>query len=93
MISDIIAKDTKSGGFVYSFIGSIDKLASGSFIFLAVTVSGNPSLLRWMVAFTPILCSLLALGLTFFGSRKFKKKLQKMTLYIKKKGPAEETHA
>ena len=61
LISDVIGDDTEQSAFVYGAYSFFDKLANGLLLFYIVeNYSNDGDALKWTMALTPIVCTLLA---------------------------------
>ena len=69
LISDVIADDTDHSAFVYGAYSFLDKVANGLLLFYMVeNYSNNPEALKWIMALTPIICTVLAYILNVIGA-------------------------
>ena len=80
LISDVIGNDAENSAFVYGCYSLFDKFANGGLLFWIIdSYSDNGDALKYIMAFVPILCSILAYVLTFIGNKYFSHKLAKIT--------------
>ncbi len=84
LISDVIGSDETSSAFVYGAYSFFDKFANGFLIYI-ITANWNKDrqALRIIIGITPIICSVLAFGLTFLGNRLYADKLAKLSVNAK----------
>lgn len=70
LISDVIGDDTEQSAFVYGVYSFLDKLANGLILFYIVqNYSSDPFMLKWIMALTPPICTILAFVFTQIGLR------------------------
>jgi len=82
MISDVIGNDSENSAFVYGCFSLFDKFANGIILLWMLakyTNEGDSKQLKWIMALTPIITSLLSFILTFIGNKFFSHKLAKIT--------------
>ena len=86
LISDVIGSDSANAAFVYGVYSFFDKLANGSLLYFMVeSYSKDAAVLRWIMAITPIVCSVGSLLLSYIGHKYFSHKLAKITGIIHSK--------
>jgi len=81
LISDVIGNDSENSAFVYGAYSLFDKFANGLLLFWIIDAftEDSPEALKVIMAFVPILCAVLAFGLTWTGNKFFSHKLAKIT--------------
>lgn len=81
LISDVIGNDSENSAFVYGTYSLFDKFANGILLFwiIAAGLLNEPEALKIIMAFVPILCSIIAFALTWAGNKFFSHKLAKIT--------------
>lgn len=78
LISDVIGDDTEESAFVYGVYSLFDKLANGCILFYIVEhYSSDPTALKWTMAVTPVICSILSYLLTLMGLKYIENKQKK----------------
>ena len=86
LISDVIGSASANAAFVYGVYSFFDKLANGSLLYFMVeSYSKDAAVLRWIMAITPIVCSVGSLLLSYIGHKYFSHKLAKITGIIHSK--------
>ena len=80
LISDVIGNDSDSAAFVYGIYSFFDKISNGIVLEIVITLySTDETGLRYVIAGTPIVTSVLAFVLTYIGAKFFSNKLAKIT--------------
>lgn len=81
LISDVIGTDSENSAFVYGVYSLFDKFANGILLYwiVATYASGPENALRFIIAFSPISCSVLAFIMTYIGQKFFSHKMAKIT--------------
>lgn len=80
LISDVIGKDAESSAFVYGFYSFMDKIANGFAIERSLKLFENDELgLKIIMGGLPIVCSILAFGLTYLGKILYSEKLARLS--------------
>lgn len=81
LISDVIGNDAENSAFVYGAYSLFDKFANGALLYwiLKEYTEDHPDTLKFIMAFIPIICSVLAYILTWTGNKFFSHKLAKIT--------------
>jgi hypothetical protein len=81
LISDVIGKDAESSAFVYGAYSFFDKVTNGVLIFLVTSYfNQDTEALRWIMGLTPVVCSILAFGLTYIGKLLYSERLAKLSI-------------
>jgi Na+/melibiose symporter-like transporter len=81
LISDVIGKDAESSAFVYGFYSFMDKIANGVAIERAIKLyEDNEWGLRIILGAMPIVCAVLAFGLTYLGKVLYSERLAKLSI-------------
>ena len=80
LISDVIGSDAEGSAFVYGVYSLFDKFSNGFLLYYIVKeYPTDDKALRYIMAYSPIICAVLAYLLTFIGQRYFSHKLAKIT--------------
>jgi MFS family permease len=70
LISDVIGSDSENSAFVYGVYSLFDKFANGGILFYLLDNYASDSVaLRYVLGYTPFICAILSLLLTFLGQR------------------------
>ncbi len=81
LISDVIGNDAASSAFVYGFYSFMDKIANGFAIERTLKLfETDPTGLRVIMAFLPIVCALVAFLLTLLGKNLYSQKLARLSI-------------
>lgn len=80
LISDVIGTDSENSAFVYGVYSLFDKFANGFLLYWIVAMySHDPDALRYIMAISPVACSILAYGMTYIGQKYYSHKMAKIT--------------
>lgn len=81
LISDVIGKDAESSAFVYGAYSFFDKVTNGVIIFLITSYfNQDTEALKWIMGLTPVVCSILAFGLTYIGKLLYSERLARLSI-------------
>ncbi len=81
LISDVIGKDAESSAFVYGSYSFVDKVANGIIIFVVTSYFNNSDIaLRLIIGLIPILCSVSAFLLTYYGRNRFSDRMARLSI-------------
>ena len=81
LISDVIGKDAESSAFVYGAYSFVDKVANGIIIFVVTSYFNNSDIaLRLIIGLIPILCSVSAFLLTYYGRNRFSDRMARLSI-------------
>ena len=82
LISDVLGNDAENAATIYGIYSFFEKIVNGLAVERVVNLFTSPETseeLKYIVAFTPLTCAILAFILTWLGFKFFSHKMAKIT--------------
>ena len=82
MISDVLGNDAENAASIYGIYSFLEKIVNGFAVENVINLYTTPETsekLKYIVAFTPLVCPILAFILTWLGFKFFRNKMAKIT--------------